>query len=177
MTHLIIPSMQFFSAFKRMVQAYREAGEDRYQDVASDPAGFFEYLDRLSESASGVASGPGLVPDSTFWLTDDKSIIGVVRIRHALSESLLVEGGHIGYDINPDFRAKGYGHRIFELALVEARKLGIERALVTCDHDNDASMRIIEKGGGVFENESISPRTGKRVRRYWIELADCQQNV
>jgi predicted acetyltransferase len=36
--------------------------------------------------------------------------------------------------------------------------------LVTCDDDNVASARVIERNGGVLEDV----RNGKR--RYWVEL-------
>jgi predicted acetyltransferase len=43
-----------------------------------------------------------------------------------------------------------------------APSLGVDRVLVTCDEDNLASARTIERGGGVYEDT----RNGKR--RYWI---------
>jgi predicted acetyltransferase len=53
---------------------------------------------------------------------------------------------------------------------VEARALGIERALLTVDSDNEPSIRVIERNGGVMEDEGIDSTTGKLHRRYWIEL-------
>lgn len=41
-------------------------------------------------------------------------------------------------------------------------ELGIERALVTCDVDNVASRRVVEKNGGVLEDEY----RGKL--RFWV---------
>ncbi len=45
-----------------------------------------------------------------------------------------------------------------------ARARGIERALVTCDDDNVASVRTIEGNGEVLED------VRDRRRRYWISL-------
>jgi predicted acetyltransferase len=39
---------------------------------------------------------------------------------------------------------------------------GIQRVLVTCDVDNEASRRTIERNGGVYEDT----REGKL--RYWV---------
>jgi predicted acetyltransferase len=50
------------------------------------------------------------------------------------------------------------------LALVEAKGLGLEQVLLTCDEDNDGSRLTIERNGGVYEDS----RKGKR--RYWIDL-------
>ena len=44
-----------------------------------------------------------------------------------------------------------------------AAELGIARVLVTCDVDNVASRRVIERNGGVYEDT----RQGKL--RFWIE--------
>ena len=64
-------------------------------------------------------------------------------------------------------RNKGYGTKILELALDEAKKLGIEKALLTCEDDNINSAKVIEKNGGVLENKVTGDR--KLKRRYWIE--------
>ena len=54
------------------------------------------------------------------------------------------------------------------LALEECRKLGIDRALVTCDKTNIGSAKTIQKNGGVLENEVLE---GDRItQRYWIAL-------
>jgi len=50
--------------------------------------------------------------------------------------------------------------------------MGLSRVLVTCDEDNLASRRVIEKNGGELASRGISERTGKPVLRYWIDLTD-----
>ena len=57
-----------------------------------------------------------------------------------------------------------------KLVLEKAKELGLERVLITCDKDNMASARVIQKNGGKLESESISKQTGKLKQRYWIEL-------
>lgn len=47
-------------------------------------------------------------------------------------------------------------------ALIEASAIGLERVLITCDEDNIASARTIERNGGAYEDS----RGGKR--RYWV---------
>jgi predicted acetyltransferase len=80
------------------------------------------------------------------------------------------EGGHIGYGVRPSERGKGYGTEVCRRTLEAARGLGLARVLITCDTDNPASARIIEKNGGVLENEVRSRETGKMKRRYWVTL-------
>ena len=52
--------------------------------------------------------------------------------------------GHIGYDIAPSFRGRGYGKQMLKFALIEAKKLGITKVLITANEDNYASRRVIE---------------------------------
>ncbi|MEZ5097877.1 MAG: GNAT family N-acetyltransferase [Nocardioides sp.] len=108
---------------------------------------------------------PSRVHCSYRWIADDGDLVGFLAIRHALNDFLREEGGHIGYSVRPSRRREGHATLALALALAEARALGIERALVTCDTDNVASARTIERNGGVLEDV----RHGKR--RYWIDLA------
>lgn len=104
------------------------------------------------------------VPATTYWLIHKGVFVGHTNIRHQLNEYLLKIGGNIGYYIRPSMRGKGYGTKILELALVEAKSLGLKKVLVTCEASNLFSKRVIEKNGGQFEDEVDS------VLRYWIEL-------
>ena len=131
-----------------------------------------DYHDFPSYLASLEVTQPadGLVPDSTYFCLDtERSIfVGAVNIRHYLSEGLLLSGGHIGDGIRPSERGKGLGTRMIALALDKCRELGIERVLMCCDSDNFASVRTIEKNGGVLEN--VVDDGGAPVKRYWITL-------
>ena len=115
----------------------------------------------------------GWVPDSVFFLLDeDRSrLLGAVNIRHYLNEHLLKEGGHIGDGIRPSERRKGYATEMVRLALIECKKLGIDRVLMTCDKENIGSAKSIIKNGGVLENEFIN-EDGDIEQRYWIGLSE-----
>ena len=111
------------------------------------------------------------VPDSVFFLLDEDRdrLLGAVNIRHYLNESLLKEGGHIGDGIRPSERRKGYATEMIRLALIECKKLGIDKVLMTCDKDNIGSARSIVKNGGVLENEFVNS-DGDAEQRYWITI-------
>lgn len=102
------------------------------------------------------------VPCTTLWWVDGDDYLGRLAIRHRLNEFLLDVGGHIGYDVRPSTRRQGHATAMLLGALPWARDLGIERALVTCDDDNIASIRVIEAAGGELEDV----RGVKR--RYWV---------
>lgn len=113
----------------------------------------------------------GKVPSSTFFLLDTERniLLGAVNIRHYLNDYLLKYGGHIGDGIRPSERGKGYGTEMIRLALIECKKLGINKVLMVCDKDNIASAKTIINNGGILENEIID-EDGDTNQRYWIEL-------
>ncbi len=104
----------------------------------------------------------GFVPSTELWWTDGKAFLGRVGIRHRLTPNLRETGGHIGYDVRPSARRRGHATAMLRQALIVAQGLGIERALITCDVDNVASRAVIERNGGVLEDE----RSGKL--RFWV---------
>lgn len=83
---------------------------------------------------------------------------------------MLRESGHIGYSIHPGKRRKGYATEQLRLSLIEAKKLGLNKVLVTCDKENNASAITIQKVGGVLENEVFSADGKEMVQRFWIEI-------
>ena len=115
----------------------------------------------------------GRVPDSVYFLLDEERnrLLGAVNIRHYLNDDLLKEGGHIGDGIRPSERRKGYATEMIRLALIECRKLGIEKVLMTCDRDNIASAKSIINNGGILENEFINS-DGVIEQRYWITICN-----
>lgn len=166
------PDVRFRDAFLAMLDDYRAAGEDRHQDVrAQAEADFAAFVQARRQMCLLERVKPGLVPANEYWLLrGGRDLLGVVRLRHCLNESLNHEGGNIGYDIRPSARNRGYATRMLALTLEKARARGLPRVLVTCNKDNLASARVIQKNGGRLESEVISYGTGKVVQRYWIEL-------
>lgn len=113
----------------------------------------------------------GWVPDSVFFLldTDRDRLIGAAHLRHCLNDSLRITGGHIGDGIRPTERGKGYGTELVRLALLECKKRGINKVLMTCAKNNIASAKTIVRNGGVLENEVVNEE-GSIEQRYWISL-------
>jgi len=131
---------------------------------------FRRYLEVLGEQARGVNTPPDHVPTTFLFAFVCGRIVGRVSIRHHLNPTLERRGGHIGYVVVPEFRGKGYATAMLRKALQITRDdLGLSRVLVTCDDDNVASMRTIEKCGGVLEDVVDGPDLDRPKRRYWIE--------
>jgi predicted acetyltransferase len=138
-------------------------------------ASYAEWLEKLDKNSREESVETGLVPATTYLVLrlSDGCLVGMIDIRHRLSDYLLQHGGHIGYSVHPDERRKGYATAMLALALeycarpAAAGGLGLARVLLTCDADNMASARTIEANGGVLENQL--PEDGRMTSRYWID--------
>lgn len=128
-----------------------------------DPELFSGFVESLHAQALEETARPaGFVPTTTLWWVDGADYLGRVAVRHRLNEFLLAVGGHIGYDVRPSRRREGHATAMLRATLPHARALGIDSALVTCDTDNTASIRVIEAAGGVFEDQR-----GIKLR-FWV---------
>jgi predicted acetyltransferase len=166
---LLEPSIDKREAFSRMAQDWMDHGNDRYRLALED---FEEYLARLQRFSDPAQIPVGWVPGTEFWLDDGAGeIVACVRLRFWLTPSLEVEGGHIGYDVRPSSRGRGFGTMALRLVLPEARRRGLQRVKLTVDSDNPASIHIIERNGGMLSGEAISEKSGKAIKQYWIETS------
>jgi predicted acetyltransferase len=127
-----------------------------------------DFLDRTERIRLGIGLSEIWVPETFLVAEVGGQIVGRVSIRHHLNPSLRLVGGHIGYSVRPGFRRNGFAGQILELALIEARNLGIREALLTCDADNFASRRVIESHGGVPEALNTQDTVTELKLRYWI---------
>jgi predicted acetyltransferase len=170
---LIEPDEGMREQYLEYIDAFRAAGESQLQDrreqVVKDFAGFVQ---KCRDEAAGRNLASMHVPMTSYWLVRGERIVATCRLRHRLNEVLIQHGGHIGYDARPDERCRGHATRILAMVLEKARQMGLTRVMVTCDKDNAASARVIQKNGGVLDRESWWEANGAKVRIqiYWIDL-------
>lgn len=106
-------------------------------------------LPEMLAFADGRNLPEGYVPETTFFLWDDDTIVGQFRIRHYLCESLRTGAGHIGYFVAKSFRGKGYGTEGLRLTLEEARRIVPEEEFyLRVNRNNPASLHVMLKNGG-----------------------------
>jgi len=179
MPELVVPSVRVHASFLGAMWEFRAEGRGAVGDdsmiggeirsfaaVWEAPSAFATYVEQLCAQAREDAElPPGRVPCTTLWYVDGPAYLGRLAIRHRLTPRLLQVGGHIGYDVRPSARRRGHATAMLRAALPVARRLGIDRALLTCDPDNLASRRVIEANRGVLEDE----RGGKL--RFWVPTA------
>ncbi|WKX09053.1 GNAT family N-acetyltransferase [Streptomyces sp. NL15-2K] len=173
MPRLVAPDARFRTSFLDAVREEVAAGEyfggtlERelrvYGDDWDTPEGFARYVAAVREEELEEGRRPaGFVPGTWYWYVDGDTYLGRIQIRHRLTDQLRDYGGHIGYGVRPTARRRGHATAMLREVLPHARALGLERVLVTCDTTNTASRKVIEAGGGEFEDER-----GEKLR-YWI---------
>jgi len=127
---LVEPNKEYQKSFENYALTYRKINDEHYFNKYKKALeNFQDYLNDLHNYSKGNDLPQGDVITSTFWLIDKKEVVGVVRIRHQEVEC----AGHIGYDISPDCRNRGYGFQILKLALEKAINIGIEEVFLTCN--------------------------------------------
>jgi predicted acetyltransferase len=168
---LVQPSIRYQTSFLQAVREFQAEGEwlhYHHNQLDRDFAGFVESILNRVESVNLL---PNRVPESFFWLVEGDEFIGRISIRHRLNASLRQVGGHIGYEIRPSRRRQGYGTLMLKLALPEVKKIGLDRAMITCDADNIGSKKIIEANGGQFEKSITLDYDRTAKLHYWVELS------
>lgn len=177
MTALALPASDLFETW---IACVREFGHDRRDgsgdwqipDFGPDRATFAALLELCRTEADLTSSLPeGHVHCDYYWIVNEADdaggpdMLGFMAVRHSIdTEFLRTLGGHIGYSIRPSHRRQGHAARALGLALDRAREVGLDRVLLTCDHDNLGSARVIEGAGGALDGVPGGNR------RYWISL-------
>lgn len=171
---LIKPDKKYLKSF---LEACIEYKDNKVQTFSlPDPNLFDDWkeliFDNYHNNSLGINLKEGYVPSTTYWMVDEDKWYGEIDIRHSLTKSLLNYGGHIGYCVRFSLWGKGVGTEMLKQALVNAKKMGLNKVLITCNDDNIGSAKVIEKNGGVLENKIKNIIDGNEIttRRYWISL-------
>ena len=179
---LIPPSRKYFDSYVQACKEYEESSEHSFLHDLYE----FGHLKRngeisfsawkkgvIRQSYFDIVDGKYqmlYVPSTIFWLVNENEYLGIGIIRHHLTKSIEEYGGHIGYAIRRTKWNQGYGKLQLKLLLKEAYKLKINPALVTCDEENIASVKIIEENGGKLWDKLPTYSEGKNIllHRYWV---------
>lgn len=160
------------AALRDFLADFAEVGELGIPAYFADPEwSHAEIVETLARQSRGEGLEEGRVSGTTLFLVHEGRILGVANLRHRLTEHLRRFGGHVGFSVRPAERCRGHATRLLEGVKEYVRgNLEIDRLLVTCDPENVASARVIEKCGGVFKDETFNEPVERSVRRYWIPL-------
>jgi predicted acetyltransferase len=104
--------------------------------------------------------------------------MGTIRLRVGATRHIEMYHGHIGYGVHEPHRGRRYAARSVRLLIPLARRLGLDSLWITCDPENAASRRSLERAGAQFvevvdvPEDSWIYRSGHpRKCRYRLALA------
>jgi predicted acetyltransferase len=160
------------------------------EPLLSDYEELSEYVKELRDSvdAEGCNGLYKAINENTFpnWLLSIKQknsktlliinqedkIVGIINIRYVLNDYLKRGGGHIGYNIRPSERRKGYASQALELILEDAYNYGLEDVLIDCYKGNIGSEKTIESSGATLYSEEYSEERKNTLMRYKINVKE-----
>ena len=114
----------------------------------------------------------GFVPYYHFRILTaaDSSDVGHINFRVGDTEHLRTCAGHVGFEIVDRFRGRGYALQACR-AIASLVRSVYGAATITCDPDNVASTRTVERLGACFVDEVPVPphdphyQRGSRIKR------------
>jgi tagatose 1,6-diphosphate aldolase len=132
------------------------------------PAGTFKWDDvslRLDRIVPGDPTRD-FVPYYHFRIeTADRIDVGHINFRVGDTAHVLLFAGHIGFEIHKAVRGHGYARQAC-LAIAPLVRSRYEKIILTCDPDNVASKRTIERLGATFLDEVPTPPPNANLKPY-----------
>ena len=167
-----MPNTQSEQAFLAMVADFEALDPGNAEFYTPARLDFSAYVQSLLDEERGLNPRNDWVPCTHRWLcARGGQIVGVARLRHNIATPFLFKNaGHIGYDVAPGLRGKGYGHTALRVALAEAERQQLDRVLLVTGEGNAPSRAVIERHGGVLESIGYSEFWHEQLCRYWINV-------
>jgi len=107
----------------------------------------------------------------------DGQAVGHVSLRLEDKPWILAYIGHIGYRVKPEHQGHHYAEAACRLVLPIARGRGLTTVWISCNPDNTASVRTIERLGATYvdtidlpKDSRYYPRGERQKRRYRMDL-------
>ncbi len=170
---LIEPTMEYANEILRFRQEFLDCGDS--MDGSSYLRKFEraeDWLEKVERYKHRETVPPGRVPATQLICIreSDGKLVGMIDVRHTLSDYLRDFGGHIGYSVRPSERRKGYAAWMLQNVLPYCKSLGMDDVLVTCLADNEGSRRTILRSGGVYAETVREPQEDVLLEKYWIHI-------
>jgi predicted acetyltransferase len=166
-----LAEMKHLASYQEYLAECYAHGLQKYQAVAVSPKSYLESIIAYEQGQKLPSNMPETA--SYFCLIDDE-VVGTIRYRRGSSPFIERVIGHTGYDTKPSARGKGVAK--FMLSWLQEQVL-TKAIIVTCEHDNIASQKVIEHCGGKFINQIYSTEKSAEVLRFNLPAKKaCQQS-
>lgn len=174
MLKLILPEEKYWQSFQKGLSEYKNSPSPYdIQGIkkAFSFENFADYKCDCEDKRNGKNLPLGYVPNTCLWLINNEKFIGLYNIRHNLTNSLKLRGGHIAFSIIPSERKNGFAAEGLKLCCRYAHdELNINDVLVSCNTANVASYKTMKKVMIEFGGVEASPTTvdNHEEKRVWI---------
>lgn len=139
-----------------------EAAQEELVKLSENAAGFVSSLDDPEARAGHVTLPDGSrverLPSIRRWIWN-AGFCGQIGFRWSRGTEDLPPtcSGHIGYAVVPWRRGEGMASAALVGILPKAKAVGLRYVTLTASPDNPASVRVIEKAGGVLMKSYTAP--------------------
>ena len=160
--HLLKPSLDHVQAYTAALHkgwlpdnVRPEAAQEQISKILESPSSFVASLDDPMAQAGPVTLPDGSkvprLPSIRRWIWDD-GFCGHISLRWKPGTEELPPTclGHLGYTVVPWRQREGLATAAVVGMLPEAKAVGLRFVVITTNPANVASVRVIEKAGGVF---------------------------
>ena len=168
---LINPTSKYKDSYLELVTTAKKNGDiSEMGNAYKENETFEQMIKRLKDRSKGINISKSEVPSSMKWIIENKEVVGTIDLRHLLNKSYFERLGHVAYYIHTLKRNKGYASKALALAIKWYKKMPINKILITCYSDNNASKKVILKNGGKFEKSVKDKISNKTINRYLIDI-------
>jgi predicted acetyltransferase len=160
--NIVLAEMKYVDSYQDFLSDCVNDGIKKYEAALLDVR---SYLHTLILNAQGKALSEGSPRTSTYFCVHDNEIVGAIRYRHGTNEYIERVIGHVGYETKPTARGKGIAQLMLNWIQENVQQTDI---IVTCEINNIASRKIIERCNGKYINQIYSPEKNSAVLRFQL---------
>lgn len=124
-----------------------------------------EWLERLFALEPERAVRYGYYPTVVYLAYSGSTLAGIVNIRLSDDELLRKTAGHIGYNVKPSMRRRGFAREMLLYAAEVCRENGITCPVVCTEYGNTASQKTA-LACGFLPDGNVRLDTGETICRF-----------
>ena len=129
---------------------------------------FSDWLGRLRILSGARAEKYGFYPTAVRLVYNGPVLAGILNVRLTDDPFIRTFAGHIGYNVRPSCRGKGFGRVCAEEGVRLCAEHGIAQPVICTAPDNTASRKTAESAGFAFAGTETT-ENGITVARYVYE--------
>lgn len=152
---LIAPNTQYLPSYRASLVSLAELQPHKAQGIAAELADIDADCEKFCQKLAGIYTKYA-DDELNYWMITQDDVVGIITLRPTLNDALRLHGGHVGYGVHPVHQNKGYATQsLLQLKQLSLQQFGLQELLITCDPNNVASIKVIEKAGGQLQRQGV----------------------